>query len=430
MKTESSRMQVKRYVAEDMRQALKLIREELGPDAVILSNKRIPGGVEILTTQDYDERVFDQRKDSMLAEQQATSRPSESHVSSASVQTPPGGQSQGPLDVTFETLLNQHLQSKQTRSPDEDLMAAMRSEIENLRLLLKDQMDHMTRENWGVRNPVEAAVLQRFEHHRISAKVAGKIARQVAQHTTIEEGWQAAMAIFKKQIPIAETGKFNQGVVALLGPTGAGKTTTLAKLAVRFALSHSRDELALVTTDKYRLAAYEQLKALGRILDVPVRLVDEQTSLNKVLRSLRDKSLVLIDTAGFQNVHDERQQQIDALESANVVIKKLLLLPCTNQDSTLRAAYKLVEQCGIDACVLSKTDETMSFGEVFSLVVEKALPVAYISNGQCIPDDLENAQADRLIRLLFEKNDTAGIHPSEIIKNMRQTVSSRMHAGL
>ena len=212
------------------------------------------------------------------------------------------------------------------------------------------------------------------------------------------------MLSFEKQIPIVDNNQFNRGVVALLGPTGAGKTTTIAKLAVRFALRHGRDELALVTTDRYRLAAYEQLKALGRIIDVPVRLVEENTNLNKVLRSLRDKSLVLIDTAGFQQADDERRQQLEALESANVNIKKLLVLPCTNQDSTLpQAAYDLLAKSRIDACILSKTDETMSFGEVISLVVEKALPVAYITNGQSIPDDLQTAHAESLIRLLFKQ---------------------------
>ena len=428
MKTETSKMQVRRYIAQDMRQALKQIREELGPEAVILSNKRVPGGVEILTALDYDATTFAVSSDeasTKTSAMDAGAKHSHSIPSAASK----AGHSQNQLDSAFETLLNQHLQSNPQKNLDEDLMAAMRSEIESLRFLLKDQMEQMTRENWNARNPVEAAVMQRFEKYRLSTKVTRPIARQVAQHITIEEGWRAAIAILRKQIPIVDNNQFNQGVVALLGPTGAGKTTTIAKLAVRFALRHGRDELALVTTDRYRLAAYEQLKALGRIIDVPVRLVEENTNLNKVLRSLRDKSLVLIDTAGFQQADDERRQQLEALESANVNIKKLLVLPCTNQDSTLRAAYDLLAKSRIDACILSKTDETMSFGEVISLVVEKALPVAYITNGQSIPDDLQTAHAESLIRLLFKQQKITDIQVPDITKTVRPMTNSRAHAG-
>jgi len=428
MKTETSKMQVKRYVAQDMRQALKQIREELGSEAVILSNKRVPGGVEILTALDYDATTFTVPADETSTKTSAMNAGAK-HPYSMPAAEPKAGHSQNQLDSAFEALLNQHLQSNPQKNLDEDLMAAMRSEIESLRFLLKDQMEQMTRENWSARNPIEAAVMQRFEKYRVSTKVARPIARQVAQHITIEEGWRAAIAILRKQIPIVENNQFNQGVVALLGPTGAGKTTTIAKLAVRFALRHGRDELALVTTDRYRLAAYEQLKALGRIIDVPVRLVEENTNLNKVLRSLRHKSLVLIDTAGFQQADDERRQQLEALDSANMNIKKLLVLPCTNQDTTLRAAYDLLAKSRIDACILSKTDETMSFGEVISLVVEKALPVAYITNGQSIPDDLQTAHAESLIRLLFKQQKITDIQVPDITKTVRPMTNSRAHAG-
>ena len=161
MKTETSKMQVRRYIAQDMRQALKQIREELGPEAVILSNKRVPGGVEILTALDYDATTFAVSSDeasTKTSAMDAGAKHSHSIPSAASK----AGHSQNQLDSAFEALLNQHLQSNPQKNLDEDLMAAMRSEIESLRFLLKDQMEQMTRENWNARNPVEAAVMQRF----------------------------------------------------------------------------------------------------------------------------------------------------------------------------------------------------------------------------------------------------------------------------
>lgn len=420
---EKSNMGVKRYMAEDMRQALKMIRDELGPDAVILSNRRVPGGVEILTTLDYDSSISTQASDLNRTE------------NTVDMETVPATMADTDADApgasAFEQLLNQFQKPAAKSSADEDLMAAMRSEIENLRLLLKDQMSHMNQENWRSRNPIEAAVLKRFDGHRINDRVAQPIARQVSFHSTIEEGWQAALDLLQRQIPIVEADQWQQGVVALIGPTGAGKTTTIAKLAVRYALRYGRDNLALVTTDRYRLAAYEQLKALGRIIDVPVRLVDEQTSLDKVLRSLRHKSMVLIDTAGFNTCDQDRRQQLDELRKARADIKTLLVLPCTSQAQVLRAAYSMVDRSQLTGCILSKVDEVAGFGEVLSLAVEKALPVAYITNGQAIPDDIELATAEALINTMRAdsgEEKMASLTPSEIIKSA-QSPAAGLHVG-
>ncbi len=392
MRTESNAMKVKRYVAEDMRQGLKMVRDDLGPDAVILSSKRSAEGIEILSTLEYDEA---QPFSEFAAEKQAADK----QVAHGEPDHPSGQETrpQEQLDSVFEQLLNQHKQHRVTETVDQELMAAMRSEIENLRWLLKDQMEHNREESWGARNPTDASVLKRLQKQGLSSAVAQSIIRSAPIHTTVEESWHAALQGLQDSIKVASKNEFSQGVVALLGPTGAGKTTTMAKLAVRYALRYGRDNLALVTTDCYRIAAYEQLKALARIIDVPVRIVDEHTSLDKVLRSLRHKPMVFVDTAGFNKSEDQRQSQLDELARVKVPVKKLLVLPCTSQAEALSAAYDLVEQSHIDACILSKIDETGRIGELLSLLVEKRLPVAYITNGQSIPDDIEKAKADVLV---------------------------------
>ena len=415
MKTESSKLQVRRYVAEDMRQALRQIRDDLGPHAVILSSKRTAEGVEVLTTLEYDEEALRQAQ---LGSSQSAGGTMAGERSSPQAAA-------GAVDTAFEQLLNQHLETPARGSIDQELMAAMRSEIESLRLLLKDQMAHLAQESWQGRNPVEAAVMKHFADLDISRQVAAPIANAVAQHATIEEGWQTAQRLLGRRIKVADSAQFNQGVVALVGPSGAGKTTTIAKLAVRYALKYNRDELALVTTDRYRLAAYEQLKALGRIIDVPVRLVDEKTDLNKVLRSLRDKSLVLIDTAGLNLADPRKCRQLDELDTATTAIKKLLVLPSTSQSASLRSYCDLLQQHHIDACVLTKTDEVMRFGEVLSLVVEKALPVAYITNGQNIPDDMASARQEQLLGCLMAHSEQAVPEPlAHVVKRPRQSMAA------
>jgi len=372
-----------------MRQALRQIRDELGPDAVILSSKRTTGGVEVLTTMEYNEEAMAQLRSIRAQHDEAAPVASSSAIGANET-----------LDKTFAQLLNQHLETSGRETVDQELMAAMRSEIEHLRILLKEQMAHLAEDSWRAKHPVEAAVLKRFLELDIERRVAAPIARAVAQSTTIADGWQTALGLLGQRIKVTDNNLFKQGVVALVGPSGAGKTTTIAKLAVRYALQHGRDELALVTTDRYRLAAYEQLKALGRIIDVPVRLVDEKSNLNRVLRSLRDKSLVLIDTAGLNLTDPDSCGQLAEFDSVTSVVKKLLVLPCTSQSTSLRAYCDQLQGRPVDGCVLTKTDELMRFGEVLSLVVEKALPVAYITNGQSIPDDMVPASAEQLLACL------------------------------
>jgi len=435
-------MSVKRYVAEDMRQALKQIRDELGPDAVILSNRRVNGGVEVTTSvggdegeataapatladdrvelsSRYDARgAFDASNPSAASD--ATSTPGKPESAEKTVQKQPreafrqrrvienqfgashnhstSGQAQ--IDDTFAHMMNQSRQPQAAKGHlDNELLNAMRSEIDSLRLLLKDQMEHNSDERWAMKNPLEAAAVQRLVGQGISSTLARKLALQQDHAETIEETWRGCLQDLAGSIPVMDKSPMSQhGVVAMLGASGAGKTTTIAKLAVRYALKYGPDQLALVTTDSYRLAAYEELRTLGRIIDVPVRQVDEFNSLNDVLDSLKHKSMVLIDTAGFHVDDKERMQQLDMFEQSNVAIKKLLVLPSTSQSKVLKSAYELMARVQLDGCVLTKIDETNSLGEVLSLVVENKLPVAYITNGQKIPDDIGKARPEKLVQ--------------------------------
>ena len=397
-------MKVKRYVAKDMRQALKQVRDELGPEAVILSNRRVKRGVEILASLEYDESEPNQYQQTdattpeINQEEPVYANP---RFATASGQTAPSA-----IDSAFENFLNQYKQpvAPAEASADEELMDAMRSEIENLRLLLKDQMSYISDEHRALKHPAEAAIRKRLTECGFSNGLALKVARKTGNLGTVEESWEAALRLIKKHLRVMDHDMVSSGgTFALIGPTGAGKTTTIAKLAIRYALRYGIENLALVSTDQHRIAAYEQLRTLARIIDVPVRLVDEQNSLDAVLRSLRHKQLVLIDMAGFPPGEELREQQLEQLVQAKADIKKLLVLPCTSQRSALLSAITTARSCKIDGCIVSKTDEAASLGEVLSLVVEKQLPLAYITNGQSIPDDIELAQAEFLINKACSK---------------------------
>jgi len=401
-------MNTKRYLVDDMRHGLKQVRDELGPDAMILSNKRTSDGIEILATADYV----------AVAKEDAIRKHTKANISGAAgstetVQRKRTGK--GRLGAPFQALLKQfdgerekddlsgNPAATKMQDPDFELMGVMRSEIENLRLMLKDQMSYMNREHWSAGHPLQAAVKKRFESQGISATVADNIAARVASYPTISEAWEAAVDELANAIPVHDQDLAKQGGnIALLGPTGAGKTTTIAKLAVRHVLEYGRDSLALVTTDRYRIAAYESLRALGRLVDAPVKIVDEHNSLASIMYSLRDRKLVLIDVGGFHAGENDRREQLAILDDAHADIKRLLVLPASCQSSVLLGAYELFSENPLHGCVLAKVDEAYSLGEVFSLIVEKELPVAYITNGQKIPDDIEVGCPSSLIYRMYE----------------------------
>jgi flagellar biosynthesis protein FlhF len=205
------------------------------------------------------------------------------------------------------------------------------------------------------------------------------------------------LANLAHQLPVIGRDVVDQGgVFAFVGPTGAGKTTTIGKLAARYVLQHGADKVALITTDTYRIAAHDQLRSLARILRVPVRVVDETNPLDSVLRSLRHCSLVLIDTAGFRHGDPHLKAQLRTLAEQQQ-IKTFLVMSCNSQAQMLKASVHAYGAASLQGCILTKLDETASIGEALGVAIQNRLPVVYTTDGQDIPKHLEVARAHQLV---------------------------------
>ena len=347
-------MQVRKFTARDMRQVLKLVRESLGEDAAILSSRSLPeGGVEVVATR---------------AEKPAS----------------PASSEQGPASNVSQAEFG-----------------AMRSELNSIRSLLQQRLNGMAWDQFERQTPAQAAVWERFSTMGVPAGVIRHLMTQVRDHgddEKVSELWRKALTAMVKNLPVLGFDPIlNGGVYAFLGPTGAGKTTTIAKLATQYVLAHGPDEVALVTTDSFRLASHEQLRALARILGVTVRIVDNQHTLSQTLASLEHKSLVLIDTAGLPAAHAEQAKQIESLK-AQPGVRKWLVLPATAQGPVLEAAWRNYGRADVVACVLSHVDEACLLGDALALSIMKGLPVVYETFGQSIPDDIAVAKAPVLVK--------------------------------
>ncbi|MEX0737935.1 MAG: flagellar biosynthesis protein FlhF [Pseudohongiella sp.] len=345
-------MQLKKILAKDMRQALLQVREELGDDAAILSTRSLAtGGVEVIAT-----------------------------LSPAPVMKK---ESAAPAPLP-------------TVSKAE--MGAMRNELHSIRTLLQQRLNGLGWEQFSSQSPLQAVIWERLSAMGVPGFLSRQLLSTVKPGKTLDQVWKQVLGSLVKALPVLDHDPIEQGgVFAFLGPTGAGKTTTIAKLATRYVLQHGAQDVALVTTDSFRLAAHEQLRTLGRILGVNVRIVDNQHSLDETLDSLGHKQLVLVDTAGLPSHHPEQQRQLNLLRDQPQV-NKWLVLPATSQAQVLRASWKTCSTANVSACILTHLDEACVLGEALALTIERDLPVVYETFGQAIPDDIALAQAQSLVK--------------------------------
>ncbi|MAZ88218.1 MAG: flagellar biosynthesis protein FlhF [Cellvibrionaceae bacterium] len=512
-------MSVKRFVAADMRRALELVRQEMGPDAIILSSRRVKQGVEILTSLQQqpesatairpvdrpvegvdvpmgsdgawrDQQVVDQAISQNRALQQGSLQ--QNNVSALASRQPIGGESarrappargaasgktpaelaeemeqarlkmlaardqqafdnstiaelansaqfqqRAPVDEYIDQARQQTQSAVQTpadrvgqvgstkltaqsshaddisererrdtqqiqtrydeeRREQQQQLNALQSELADMRLLLEEQLTRMANTP-QMATPMSSGLMRRLKHMGMTDLAAEKVVAGVRNQNTMQEAWADALAVLSHQIPVSGGDQIMEGgVFAFVGPTGVGKTTTIAKLAARYVLEHGSENVALVTTDTYRIAAHDQLRALGRILNVQVKVVDDNQDLPAVLRSLKGCPLVLIDSAGFRLGDSQLKEQLSAL-TAVAEVKPLLVMACNSQLQMMKATIHAHQSVDLQGCILTKLDEAATLGEAISALTEHQLPLCYTTDGQEIPQDIQLAKGHKLV---------------------------------
>jgi flagellar biosynthesis protein FlhF len=192
------------------------------------------------------------------------------------------------------------------------------------------------------------------------------------------------------------------GIFALIGPTGVGKTTTMAKLAARYVMKHGTQDLGLITTDAYRVGGYEQLRIYGKILGVMVHAVKDEADLKIALGELKNKHTILIDTVGVSQRDQMVAEQISMFSSTNTPIKRLLCLNATSTGETLADVIKAYKGKGLDGCIITKIDEAATIGNVLDVVIREKIKLYYTTNGQRVPEDIHLANKQQLIEHALE----------------------------
>ncbi|MDI1245242.1 MAG: flagellar biosynthesis protein FlhF, partial [Rhodoferax sp.] len=365
--------------APSSRQALRLLREQMGPDAYILSSRVTGSGVEILAT----------------LEEQVVKMMTPVRPMPAPVILPP---TQTPAPNHEENLLR---------------------EIHSMRGMIEDRLDGMSRQNKPGGNPLRSQLLRPMLEAGFSARLAQDILAQLPEGHDFATGMDYVKSELARQLPILEDENAMMdagGVYALTGPTGVGKTTTTAKLAARCVMRFGAQKLALVTTDGFRIGAYEQLRIYGQILGVSVHAVKDAGDLERALLDLADKHMVLIDTVGMSQRDRAVSSQISMLCGASRPVKRLLLLNASCHGDTLNEVVHAYRHGGkgsgtddLAGCIFTKVDEATHPGVLIDMAIRHQLPLHYISNGQKVPENLLTIKRGALIDLVFKAKSNSSL---------------------
>jgi flagellar biosynthesis protein FlhF len=279
---------------------------------------------------------------------------------------------------------------------DDAEIRQLRQEVAGMRQVIERVMNRFTDER--LRGcPVRATALDLMDEYGFDAGLARDVAMQIPLETEAHRGRGLMLGLISRKLPIAPVDPLEEGgVIALVGPTGAGKTTTIAKLASRFAEKHAPRDVALVTTDTTRIGAREQLYGYGRQLGIAVHEANSGTDLDQLLERLKDYKLVLIDTAGLGPRDRALAAQLQWLRAARQV-RTLLVLPANTSFGDMDEVVRRFGAANLQGLVLSKLDETGRFGNALSVAVDHALPITWVTDGQDVPEDLHRASAANLV---------------------------------
>ena len=398
-------MKMQKYTAPDMRSALRKVRSEHGPDALILWTRRTAGVVELTVATDPEAvanaEILTQAKraagaDTVAIPVRSVSRP---------VAVPPA-----------------------IIPPAIAGSAAIDSELKSLRHLLETQLAALAWNDLTRRAPVKASLMREFASLGLDRELGASLLESVTSDDELDRARQQVLAAFSgRLLTIDDRWTTRGGVLSLVGSPGSGKSSAVAGIAARWVLRNGPNGAVLVSAGDPRFGAFEQLARLGRLLGIPTYQVEEIEALPALLTRLGEQRLVLVDTGATGSRSDDPSVEERNFATLRSIGSIAAVLPATLQATAARQIAARYARWGVTACIATRLDEAASLGGLLSAVITAALPLVYVTDGTRLPDDLRPARSDELVALAVALQERHGNAADEDLLVSR--LEGRLHVA-
>ncbi len=379
-----------KIIAATTTEALKLVREQVGGDALVLSTRDTAEGVEIVAISPEALAKLSQRPEVKVA--QVVNTPVNSPANTVTV----SASNTGSIKPATMAPAAQVLNSNEDKRVDKLL-----AEFSQVKQLLQTHLSARAWDDIQAQSTEKAEALRIMLNAGFSPQLCGEMADQLsAQGPSEVHLMDRLQALLQSKIQTLDPlSVFDPGgVFAFIGPTGVGKTTAIAKIAARCVLRYGRDQLALLTTDTFRIGAQEQLKVYAKIIGVPVVSLRDSEDLASKLSSMKDRRVILLDTAGVSQRDTQMLEQSQLLLEGAPALKRILVMSSTTDLRTqedvilmYQMAEKNEKSRAVTAAIITKTDEAAQIGPVLDCLIRHQLPLMFLANGQRVPEDLSQA---------------------------------------
>lgn len=397
-------MKVKRYIVKDMSEAMIKIKSELGIDAVILNTRKIKtGGFFRFFKKPLIEVVAAVDEPNVNTPFEIPRR----EVINEKIKNPAVERVQSNIELTKEAVKESMNEAIKENVPNVELQE-LKQMVSNL-IKKVENIEHQTPQVAQTPEEKYIAFLNALDiQDSISKKILEIVQRQInideKNHETILNAMKVIAREYLGDIKTIDTDILNKpNIYMFLGPTGVGKTTTLAKIAARLSLVENK-KIGLITADTYRIAAVEQLKTYSEILGIPLEVIYEASELQDAIEKFKDKDYILIDTAGRSHKSKELKSDYDDLVRYLKDVKIYLVMSMTTSFKDLKSiidSYGFLKEYRL---LFTKLDEATSYGNILNLKVLTGKPLSYFTIGQSVPDDIEVADKERIIQYIFDQH--------------------------
>lgn len=398
-------MKMQKYTAPDMRSALRKVRSEHGPDALILWTRRTAGVVELTVATDPE------------AVANAEILTQAARAAGADTVAIPVRSVSRPVAVPPAII-----------PPAVAGSAAIDSELKSLRHLLETQLAALAWNDLTRRAPVKASLMREFASLGLDRELGASLLESVTSDDELDRARQQVLAAFSgRLLTIDDRWTTRGGVLSLVGSPGSGKSSAVAGIAARWVLRNGPNGAVLVSAGDPRFGAFEQLARLGRLLGIPTYQVEEIEALPALLTRLGEQRLVLVDTGATGSRSDDPSVEERNFATLRSIGSIAAVLPATLQATAARQIAARYARLGVTACIATRLDEAASLGGLLSAVISAALPLVYVTDGTRLPDDLRPARSDELVALAVALQERHGNAADEDLLVSR--LEGRLHVA-